>query len=78
MVEENANNRFLINKGEVEFLDKDFKLIKEKDYFKKRRLENITFFEKLSVGDIVKLKRTGRIVVVTEIDYQIRLCRLFL
>lgn len=70
MNEKNGDSRFKINPGEVQIFGADGKKIASNSDLKKRKFENTTFFEKLHVGDIVKLKRTGKNVVVLVVDYQ--------
>lgn len=67
------NCRFEIKQGEVEFLADNGQNINGnlKEYFKQQRKSNLTFLDKLKEGDIIKLKTTGRIVIVKYIDYRV-------
>ena len=67
------NERLVMNKGDVTFLDNNGQPISNpKEYFEKRRLANTTYTEKLQVGDIVKLKDfVGSIVVVKYVDFKV-------
>lgn len=66
------NNRFEMQKGEVEFLDDNGQGIKGnlKEYFEQQKQANVTYEKKLNIGDVVKLKRTGQVVVVQYVDYR--------
>lgn len=60
------DDRFVWKPGDVTVFDENGKIITD---FRKDRLEHTTIFEIPSVGDIVKLKITGQIVVVIQVDY---------
>ena len=70
MDEKNMYSRFKINPGEVQIFCEEGKKIEGVSDLKKRKLSNTTFFEKLHVGDIVKLKKTGKNVVILVVGYQ--------
>lgn len=67
------SSRFEVQPGEVEFLDNNGQSINGdlKEYFDQQRKANLTFTEKLNVGDIIKIKWTGQVVVVKYVDYQV-------
>lgn len=67
-----TDSRFVMNKGEVTFLTSDGNIINNaKEYFEKRKLDNITYFDKLKVGDIVKLKGVvEETVIVKYVEYK--------
>lgn len=67
------NSRFEMKNGEVEILDNNGRIISGniREYFDKQKKDNLTFFDKLKEGDIIKLKITGRIVVVKYVDYKV-------
>lgn len=69
-----SNIRFTMNLDDIQFGTEKGKMVSENlnEFLKKRKLDNITVFVKLKVGDIVKLKRTGKIVVVDCVNYNDR------
>lgn len=65
--------RFAMNTNEVEFLDESGNTITGdvKEYFTKQREEMLTINKFLKLGDVVKIKGTGQIVMVAAIDFKI-------
>ena len=71
---ENSNNtesRFIMNREDINFKNNTGDIITDKDYFKKRRVVNTTYTNKLNIGDIVKIKNIDRTLVTKYIDFQI-------
>ena len=66
------NARFTMNPGEVEFLDEVGNVVSGdiKEFFEKQREELLTIIEPLKLGDVVKIKGTGQIVMVAAIDFK--------
>ena len=61
-----------MNKEDVQFLDDNGEVIVGdiKEYMRKKRESMLTITDKLNVGDVVKLKGSGQIVVVQFVDYK--------
>ena len=59
--------------NDVDIVTQTGKAIKEnkEEYFKEREIKDITFHEKLEVGDTVKLKLEPKLVTVKYVDYEI-------
>ena len=66
------DSRFVMNKEDVQFLDDNGEVIVGdiKEYMRKKRESMLTITDKLNVGDVVKLKGSGQIVVVQFVDYK--------
>ncbi len=71
MNDENYNGRLVMNPGDVSFYDPHGKPIQDPNkYFKERRQADLTYTDKLKVGDVVKLKGIKEEIVVVEyVDY---------
>lgn len=67
------NSCFEVKTDEIEILDNNGQRINGdlREYFTKQKKDNLTFFDKLQEGDIVKLKTTGRIIVVKYVGYNV-------
>ena len=59
--------------NDVDIVTQTGKAIKEnkEEYFKEREIKDITFHEKLEVGDTVKLKLEPKLVTVKYVDFEI-------
>lgn len=66
-----VDGRFTWNHGDISIYDKDGNNITyaNQDYFKTKKEENKTFMGEIHIGDVVKTKGTGRLVVIKYIDY---------
>ncbi len=71
-MEELNDDKFIWKNDDIKFRSQNGEYIKNenlKDYFDNRKKEMLTITDNLNVGDVVKLKLTGEIVIIDKIDY---------